>query len=147
MKHNPTNSFSRGLVICGILKKIDMNIDLKTIGLIILIAIFGVYFTLRNNYVLEIENLNSQIDELRKQNDTLYGRLELVSSTFEEIKTKKPYRVKKNTNVKVITKVVEVEKPISGMEKFEKVMDSINSTLPNRTGQDLINSLKMKTEI
>lgn len=124
-----------------------MNIDLKTIGLIILIAIFGVYFTLRNNYVLEIENLNSQIDELRKQNDTLYGRLELVSSTFEEIKTKKPYRVKKNTNVKVITKVVEVEKPISGMEKFEKVMDSINSTLPNRTGQDLINSLKMKTEI
>ena len=33
------------------------------------------------------------------------------------------------------------------MEKFEKVMDSINSTLPNRTGQDLINSLKMKTEI
>lgn len=124
-----------------------MNIDLKTIGLIILIAIFGVYFTLRNNYVLEIENLNSQIDELRKQNDTLYGRLELVSSAFEEIKTKKPYRVKKNTNVKVITKVVEVEKPISGMEKFEKVMDSINSTLPNRTGQDLINSLKMKTEI
>lgn len=125
-----------------------MNIDIKTIGLVIVIAIAASFFTLRNNYVLKIENLTNQVNILTKENDTLYTKLELITKTFDDVKSKKNYYVPKNKeNVKVITKIIEVNKEITGMEKFEKVMDSIKTTLPNRTGQDLINSLKMKTEI
>lgn len=129
-------------------KKFIMNIDIKTIGLIIVIAITASFFTLRNNYVLEIESLTNKISDLKKENDTLYMKLELITKTFEDLKPKKNHYVSQNKEkVKVITKIVEIKREITGMEKFEKVMDSIKTTLPNRTGQDLINSLKMKTEI
>lgn len=125
-----------------------MNIDIKTIGLAIFIAIIATFFTLKNNYVIKIEDLTNQIDVLQRENDTLYMRLELITKTFDEVKPKKKYDTQKTTpKVKVITKIIEVNKEMTGMEKFEKVMDSIKTTLPNRTGQDLINSLKMKTEI
>lgn len=125
-----------------------MNIDIKTIGLAIFIAIIATFFTLKNNYVIKIEDLTNQIDVLQRENDTLYMRLELITKTFDEVKPKKKYDTPKTTpKVKVITKIIEVNKEMTGMEKFEKVMDSIKTTLPNRTGQDLINSLKMKTEI
>lgn len=125
-----------------------MKFDIKTIGLVVLIAIFSIFFTLRNNYVLEIDRLNHQLDEIKRQNDTLYSRLELVSKTYDEVKPKKITSRKSRAETSTEKNhVVEIEKPISGMQKFEKVMDSIKSTLPNRTGQDLINSLKIKTEI
>ena len=125
-----------------------MNIDIKTIGLGILIAIIATFFTLRNNYIIKIDNLKNQIDLLQKENDTLYMKLDVITKTFDEVKPIKEYGNSKHTGkVKVITKIVEVKKQMTGMEKFEKVMDSIKTTLPNRTGQDLINSLKMKTEL
>ncbi len=96
-----------------------------------------------------IEKLISQINEVKNENDLLYKKLDIIRSNFEEVKKYKKPIITKNSKNKTKNQKVQTEEVyvVEGMEKFEKVMDSIKSTLPNRTGQDLINSLKIKTEL
>lgn len=124
-----------------------MKIDIKTILLLLIIAILATFFTLRNNYMLRIEELNSKLDSIQKENDSLYSKLDVIKSKFDEIRPSKTNRYKKDSQSKVVVIEKATENSQTGMEKFELIMDSIQSTLPNRTGQDLINSLKIKTEI
>lgn len=114
-----------------------------------LISTFITYKFVENIYIEKIDRLTNQVQVLETDNNLLYKKIELIRSNFEEVRSnKKPVILKKNKKVnnkkqESVKKVYVVE----GMDKFERIMDSINSTLPNRTGQDLINSLKLKTEI
>jgi ATP phosphoribosyltransferase len=124
-----------------------MNIDIRTIGILIIIAILFVYFSLRNNYQIEIQKMTEQLELIQRDNDTLYMKLNLITTKYDEVRKNRPVNIKGYTKVKNKIKDIVHVHEISGMQKFEMVMDSIKNTLPNRTGQDLINSLKIKTEL
>lgn len=124
-----------------------MNIDIRTIGIIIIIGMLFVYFSLRNNYQIEIQKMTEQLETIQKENDTLYMKLNLITTKYDEVRKNRNVNLTGHIKVKNKTKDIVHVHEISGMQKFEMVMDSIKNTLPNRTGQDLINSLKIKTEL
>lgn len=116
---------------------------------IITIIIISVLFVGYHKY--EVENLNNTIVTLESENVDLKNKIGLMEKNFEN------FIKKRNNNVKVVYKtkekkikvpVVEQLKQVNkDIDELEKNMDSIKGILPNRKGQDLINSLKLKTDL
>lgn len=99
----------------------------------------------------KVENLNLTIVTLESENIDLRNKIDLMENNFEN------FIKKRNNNVKVVYKtkekkitipvVKQLEQVNKDIDELEKNMDSIKSILPNRKGQDLINSLKLKTDL
>ncbi len=116
---------------------------------IITIIIISVLFVGYHKY--EVENLNNTIVTLESENVNLKNKIGLMEKNFEN------FIKKRNNNVKVVYKTkekkvqvpaeVELKEVNRDIQDLEKSMDSIKSLLPNRKGQELINSLKLKTSI
>lgn len=116
---------------------------------IITIIIISVLFVGYHKY--EVENLNNTIVTLESENVDLKNKIGLMEKNFEN------FIKKRNNNVKVVYKTkekkvqvpaeVELKEVNRDIQDLEKSMDSIKSLLPNRKGQELINSLKLKTSI
>ena len=116
---------------------------------IITIIIISVLFVGYHKY--EVENLNNTIVTLESENIDLRNKIDLMEKNFEN------FIKKRNNNVKVVYKtkekkitipvVKQLEQVNKDIDELEKNMDSIKGILPNRKGQDLINSLKLKTDL
>ncbi len=99
----------------------------------------------------KVENLNLTIVTLESENVDLRNKIDLMEKNFEN------FIKKRNNNVKVVYKtkekkitipvVKQLEQVNKDIDELEKNMDSIKGILPNRKGQDLINSLKLKTDL
>ena len=116
---------------------------------IITIIIISVLFVGYHKY--EVENLNNTIVTLESENVNLKNKIGLMEKNFEN------FIKKRNNNVKVVYKtkekkitipvVKQLEQVNKDIDELEKNMDSIKGILPNRKGEDLINSLKLKTDL
>ena len=99
----------------------------------------------------EVENLTNTIEILENENDGLKNKIGLMEKNFENFIKKRNNNVKvvyntkeKKITVPVVNQLAQVNKDI---DELEKNIDSIKNILPNRKGQDLINSLKLKTDL
>lgn len=116
---------------------------------IITTIVISVLFVGYHEY--KVENLNETIVTLQTENIDLKNKINLMENNFEN------FIKKRNNNVKVVYKTkekkvqvpaeVELKEVNRDIQDLEKSMDSIKSLLPNRKGQELINSLKLKTSI
>lgn len=116
---------------------------------IITTIVISVLFVGYHEY--KVENLNLTIVTLESENIDLRKKIDLMEKNFEN------FIKKRNNNVKVVykTKEKQIKVPVveqlkevnKDIDELEKNMDSIKSILPNRKGQDLINSLKLKTDL
>ena len=112
---------------------------------IVILALFLGY------HEYKVENLNLTIVTLESENIDLRNKIDLMENNFEN------FIKKRNNNVKVVYKtkekkiavpvVKQLEQVNKDIDELEKNMDSIKGILPNRKGQDLINSLKLKTDL
>lgn len=123
----------------------------KTI--IYLVFAVALVFGLNYYYKSKIEEIQIQNELLIKENESLYNKISLIENSFDKFMDKgnlRPSR-RRNPNPKIKVSKDETVKELVKIKKeivdLDKTMDSIKQTLPNRTGQDLINSLKMKTEL
>lgn len=123
----------------------------KTI--IYLVFVAALVFGLNYYYKNKIEEIQIQNELLIKENESLYNKISLIENSFDKFMDKGNLRPSRRTNPKpkikvskdeTVRELVKIKKEIVDLDK---TMDSIKQTLPNRTGQDLINSLKMKTEL
>lgn len=123
----------------------------KTI--IYLVFVVALVFGLNYYYKSKIEEIQIQNELLIKENESLYNKISLIESSFDKFMDKGNLRPSRRTSPKpkikvskdeTVKELVKIKKEIVDLDK---TMDSIKQTLPNRTGQDLINSLKMKTEL
>jgi Tfp pilus assembly protein PilN len=123
----------------------------KTI--IYLVFAVALVFGLNYYYKSKIEEIQIQNELLIKENESLYNKISLIESSFDKFMDKGNLRPSRRTSPKpkikvskdeTVKELVKIKKEIVDLDK---TMDSIKQTLPNRTGQDLINSLKMKTEL
>lgn len=116
---------------------------------IITTIVISVLFVGYHEY--KVENLNETIVTLQTENIDLKNKINLMENNFEN------FIKKRNNNIKVVYKTkekkvqvpaeVELKEVNRDIQDLEKSMDSIKSLLPNRKGQELINSLKLKTSI
>lgn len=116
---------------------------------IITTIVISVLFVGYHEY--KVENLNETIVTLQTENIDLKNKINLMENNFEN------FIKKRNNNVKVVYKTkekkvqvpaeVELKEVNRDIQDLEKSMDSIKSLLPNRKGQELINSLKLKTSL
>jgi len=104
-------------------------------------------------YEKKIEILEMKNKEMELQNRSLYEKITMIEDSFDSFMRKGDFkRNKSNKNSITHSKkgkssyqeLITIKKDII---KLDNTLDSIKTTLPNRTGQDLINSLKLKTEI
>lgn len=122
------------------------------IAIFFLIGLFSFY------HISVITVLKTEVTDITEERDSLRSKINLIeenlmgigksSQSESKILEKKVSRPKKNT-LEVVTNV-EVDK--NNVKLFSKDYESISEkdiTLgsPNRTGQDLVNSLKLKTEL
>lgn len=117
--------------------------------LILTIIITSVLFMFYHKH--EVENLTNTIEILENENDGLKNKIGLMEKNFENFIKKRNNNVKvvyntkeKKITVPVVNQLAQVNKDI---DELEKNIDSIKNILPNRKGQDLINSLKLKTDL
>jgi predicted RNase H-like nuclease (RuvC/YqgF family) len=122
----------------------------KVIGYIITILVtFFIFFIYHKN---EVSDMERTIERLQNENSSLNKKIGMIEKNFEDFvkkreknKVKYVYEPKNKKNKLVVEKHLEqVNKDI---DEFEKNMDSIKTILPNRTGDELINSLKLKTSL
>lgn len=121
----------------------------RFIRYVIFPVIISVLFIGYHKY--EVDHLNDTIVVIENENVDLKHKIGLMEKNFEN------FVKKRNNNVKVVykTKEKQIKVPVvkqleqvnKDIDEFEKNMDSIKTMLPNRKGQDLINSLRLKTEI
>jgi hypothetical protein len=113
----------------------------------------GVYSLTIWYFQQEIQRLTLDNENLLVENKSLYLKINLIETSFDRFMEKGEYRKPKSINKKVVTHVSkpDVKQELKTIKKdiltLDKTLDSIKTTLPNRTGQDLINSLRLKTEI
>lgn len=117
-----------------------------------LIAIFVYGFTMYINN-REITKLKLENEDLKIQNNSLLGKITLIENSFDKFMDKRSFKrgaVSKkryNSSNKTTSSKDELATIKKDILTLDNTLDSIRTTLPNRTGQDLINSLKLKTEI
>jgi hypothetical protein len=122
--------------------------------IIINIVVAGVTFFISMYYFhQEINKLKLENESLIVETFSLYKKINLIESSFDSFMSKGGYKIEnrrkevinpKKVKIKPDQELMAIKKDIV---KLDKTLDSIKMTLPNRTGQDLINSLKLKTEI
>ena len=106
--------------------------------LIILLSFFTFY------HFSKVEKLNNKIELLCKERDDLKHKLLVVEEGFLSItQVRLGGKIKKRD-----TKTVKKTKPKTP-KKIEKIIleEDLKFGVPNRTGEDLVNSLKLKTEL
>lgn len=133
----------------GILKKNKMNNKLIIYIFTFVLSLFGV----RYYYQTQINKLSLENEILITENKSLYDKIKVIESSFDKFMNKgviKNNKKSKTTNnrKKIVdnskNELIQIKQEISSLDK---TLDSIKHTLPNRTGQDLINSLKLKTSL
>jgi hypothetical protein len=113
----------------------------------------GVYSLTIWYFQQEIQRLTLNNENLIVENKSLYLKINLIENSFDKFMDKGEYRKPRNVANKVTTheSKPDVKQELKTIKKdiltLDKTLDSIKTTLPNRTGQDLINSLRLKTEI
>lgn len=124
------------------------NLNPFIAGLLIFIACFLVY---HNNTV---KSLETEVEYLTIERDQLKNKITLIENGLRDFgkpntvkESKKTVKTKKevlNTN-----KTDKTKSEIKVMANKEDDLNTMDITLnfPNRTGQDLVNSLKLKTEL
>lgn len=125
----------------------------KTIIYFYTVFVLALVSGLNYYYKSKIEEIQIQNELLIKENESLYSKISLIENSFDKFMDKGNLRPSKRSSPKpkikpskdeTVKELVKIKKEIVDLDK---TMDSIKQTLPNRTGQDLINSLKMKTEL
>jgi predicted RNase H-like nuclease (RuvC/YqgF family) len=96
--------------------------------------------------------METTIERLENENSSLNKKLGMIEKNFEDfVKKREKNKVKyihgsKNKKNKLVVEK-QLEEVTKDIDDFEKKMDSIKTILPNRTGDELINSLKLKTSL
>lgn len=122
----------------------------KVNGYIITILVTFFIFFIYHNY--KVSDMETTIKRLENENSNLNKKLGMIEKNFEDfVKKRKKNKVKyiyepKNKKNKFIVEK-QLEQVNKDIDEFEKNMDSIKTILPNRTGDELINSLKLKTSL
>lgn len=122
----------------------------KVIGYIITILVTFFIFFIYHNY--KVSDMETTIERLENENSSLNKKLGMIEKNFEDfVKKREKNKVKyihgsKNKKNKLVVEK-QLEEVNKDIDDFEKNMDSIKTILPNRTGDELINSLKLKTSL
>jgi predicted RNase H-like nuclease (RuvC/YqgF family) len=122
----------------------------KVIGYIITILVtFFIFFIYHKN---EVNDMERTIERLENENSGLNKKIGMIEKNFEVFvnkreknKVKYIYEPKNKKNKLIVEK--QLEQVNKDIDEFEKNMDSIKTVLPNRSGDELINSLKLKTSL
>lgn len=130
--------------------------DALIIGLLIMTIIFG-YFTffqsdpLYKQKVKELEADNKRLQEERRAIDARLAQtqrridsLTVIENQLNAIISSKDEEIERNKR-KATASRAELDKIKSELEKVRKQIEDAKKNPPNREGQDLINSLKIKT--
>lgn len=134
------------------------NLDLKSILIIILFIISGVFFT---KYMLEGNSNRKERIELEKKNQQLEKEKRKLEKKYEDLtikfeidsiqllKLQSDYE-KINEELNLVNsnlekKKVELKNYIKKLEETKRKIQDFEKNPPNRTGNDLIESIKQKT--
>jgi seryl-tRNA synthetase len=130
--------------------------NLKTLIIIYIVTIFSFYYYHND----KVESLNSEIESLTIEKELTQNKLNIIENAMKDMVKSRP-----NGTVNVIkTKKtdrnnshIDNKKPESKINDKDLVKviiknttnddPSVSSKFPNRKGQDLVNSLKLKTEL
>lgn len=120
--------------------------------IVYLVFLVSIIAGLSYYYRDKLNKLENENKILIEENKNLYQKIFLIESSFDKFMEKGNLRTtKRGKSTPKIKKVSSHTEELVKIKKeivdLDKTMDSIKHTLPNRTGQDLINSLKIKTEI
>lgn len=130
--------------------------DVLIVALLIMTIIFG-YFTffqsdpLYKQKVKELEADNKKLQEERKVIDARLAQtqkridsLTVIENQLNAIISSKDEEIERNKR-KANSSRAELDKMKNELEKVRKQIEDAKKNPPNREGQDLINSLKIKT--
>lgn len=134
--------------------------DPKTIAiavLVLLVLIFGAttFFKKDSLYKYKLEELQKVYDAEHNKRDSLDRELDKVRSEFAALKVKEKQLA---ANVARLDQDIasaksdanrskeELDRAKTSLEETRKKIADLKSNPPNRTGDDLLNSLKLKTQ-
>jgi seryl-tRNA synthetase len=130
--------------------------NLKTLIIIYIVIIFSFYYYHND----KVESLNSEIESLTIEKELTQNKLNIIESAMKDmvksrpngtvnvIKTKKTDRNNSHIDNKKPESKINDEDLVKVIIKNTTNDDpSVSSKFPNRRGQDLVNSLKLKTEL
>jgi hypothetical protein len=128
-----------------------MYFTITKIGVIIFLMIFSLLFWYYHDN--KVNSLELEIQTITYERDNLLNKINTIEESLADLGKVKP---RNKTSPTKTTSYTEKNKVLS--VKNQKVdyandvknnpqYDDIISMFPNRTGQDLVNSLKLKTEL
>lgn len=137
-----------------------MKLDIKSIIILVLLG-FSLIFFFRW-YFSDIDNYKNEVNKLREANKILKSQRDSIDQRIINLQTE--YDKLQVVQLKISSKILETEKEISKarekatlsrheLEKVRKELQETRNKLTeleknpsNRTGDDLLNSLKNKTK-
>jgi hypothetical protein len=128
--------------------------NLKTLVIIYVVTIFSFYYYHND----KVEFLNSEIENLTVEKELIEDKLNIIENAMKDMVKSKPNntvnitKTKKTNNSHLSEKKSETKINDKDLAKIvvKNTTDddlSVLSKFPNRRGQDLVNSLKLKTEL
>lgn len=136
-----------------------MKLDIKSIIILVLLLASGIFFYMwffggMDGYKKEVNRLREENKKLELQSDSIKGRIKKYELDFVELRKQdsllKVKILQSQSEVEIAKSKAnrskeELDKLRVELEKTQKQIEELKSHPKNRTGDDLLNSLKNKT--
>ena len=136
-----------------------MKLDIKSILILVLLGFSLIFFYMwyfrgSDNYKDDLKKLKQENKELHEKRDSIQLHLNSLNDSFNELRKQdsllkvkisdqeleiQKFKTKANASKEQLNKL------LKEMEETRNKIQELKNSPPNRTGQDLINSLKIKT--
>ena len=136
-----------------------MKLDIKSILILVLLGFSLIFFYMwyfrgSDNYKDDLKKLKQENKELHEKRDSIQLHLNSLNDSFNELRKQdsllkvkisdqeleiQKFKTKANASKEQLNKL------LKEMEETRNKIQELKNNPPNRTGQDLINSLKIKT--
>lgn len=135
-----------------------MKLDIKSILILVLLAgclIFGyMWYFKSDNYKKELKELRAENEKIGQERDSINKNLKKLEIEFDKLKIREQALQQKIDSLQI-----EIDKSKQSANRTKAELDRIRQKLaetrrkikefrdnpPNRTGDDLLNSIKIKT--
>lgn len=136
-----------------------MKLDIKSILILVLLGFSLIFFYMwyfrgSDNYKDDLKKLKQENKELHEKRDSIQLHLNSLNDSFNELRKQdsllkvkisdQELEIQKFKN-KANASKDQLNKLLKELEETRKKIQELKNNPPNRTDQDLINSLKIKT--